>query len=113
MHWIVRPWSDFCGGHLQLTMSNVDDRSNLLWIHCLMTWVVSLVIYNVSAPLTCANTPCSLTHLQMLSIVLRTCQGRTASPFWSSLYDVSCCRYPWPGATSACTSPIGSDGAIV
>ncbi|KAK9902019.1 hypothetical protein WJX75_001351 [Coccomyxa subellipsoidea] len=30
-----------------LSMSNVSNRSNLLWIHCLMAWVVTLVVYNL------------------------------------------------------------------
>ncbi|EIE18583.1 DUF221-domain-containing protein [Coccomyxa subellipsoidea C-169] len=30
-----------------LTMSNVSDRSSLLWIHCLMAWVVTLVVFNL------------------------------------------------------------------
>ncbi len=33
----------------QLTMSNVENRSQLLWVHALMAWAVSLVVYRVRA----------------------------------------------------------------
>ena len=33
---------------VQLTMSNVENKSLHLWVHCLMTWIVSVVVYRVS-----------------------------------------------------------------
>ena len=33
----------------QLTMSNINRGSKLLWVHCVMTWVVSLLVYSVRA----------------------------------------------------------------
>ena len=33
---------------VQLTMSNVENKSLHLWVHCLMTWIVSAVVYRVS-----------------------------------------------------------------
>ena len=40
---------------VQLTMSNVENKSMLLWVHCLMTWIVSLVVYRVSDFNPCAH----------------------------------------------------------
>ncbi|CAK0785988.1 hypothetical protein CVIRNUC_009201 [Coccomyxa viridis] len=31
----------------QLTMSNVENKSLHLWVHCLMTWIVSAVVYRL------------------------------------------------------------------
>ena len=34
-------------------MSNVQRGSKLLWVHCIMTWIVSLLVYSVRAPSPC------------------------------------------------------------
>ena len=30
-------------------MSNIPRGSKLLWVHCIMTWIVSLLVYSVRA----------------------------------------------------------------
>ena len=43
-------------------MSNIRRGSKLLWVHCIMTWIVSLLVYSVRAPSICeaAAGPASL-----------------------------------------------------
>ena len=50
---------------VQLTMSNVENKSLHLWVHCLMTWIVSAVVYRVSEParISCFFYRCNATPL--------------------------------------------------
>ncbi|CAL8466090.1 g5626 [Coccomyxa elongata] len=57
-----------------LTMSNVENRSNLLWIHCLMTYIVSFVVFNLLWKYSKAAVALRLRFLQQAEGV----QARTA-----------------------------------
>lgn len=85
----------FC--FVQLSMSNVSNRSNLLWIHCLMAWVVTLVVYNVSLvypPILVLGY--LLVPVTVVTITLLSCQEASCVPMSAvfSLIDSATCMIP-------------------